>query len=213
MHERQTIDIKASGQKSIKTVKIFSKNKAKFGLLDGPLSMELRTPFFKNKPGRISALTILSLVLIRSGDFELQSDFQVCCGSCLEKAWRAHTKFDKGRQFGTSNCQKGTLRAHIINEVISKFCRTFFCNVQKVKRYHIRANKTYFVALLFFLFYVYKILGFIFYFIFLKFFFPALIFLYPPQRGYISFVNTFVTPRNNDLGPYVPWRHLISAKF
>ena len=38
-------------------------------------------------------------------------------------------------------------------------------------------------------------------------------FLYPPQRGYISFVNTFVTPRNNDLGPYVPWRHLISAKF
>ena len=29
--------------------------------------------------------------------------------------------------------------------------------------------------------------------------------LYPPQRGYISFVNTFVTPRNNDLGPYVPW--------
>ena len=28
-------------------------------------------------------------------------------------------------------------------------------------------------------------------------------FLYPPQRGYISFVNTFVTPRNNDLGPYV----------
>ena len=39
------------------------------------------------------------------------------------------------------------------------------------------------------------------------------LFLYPPQRGYISFVNTFVTPRNNDLGPYVPWRHLISAKF
>ena len=38
-------------------------------------------------------------------------------------------------------------------------------------------------------------------------------FLYPPQRGYISFVNTFVTPTNNDLGPYVPWRHLISAKF
>ena len=37
--------------------------------------------------------------------------------------------------------------------------------------------------------------------------------LYPPQRGYISFVNTFVTPRNNDLRPYVPWRHLISAKF
>ena len=36
--------------------------------------------------------------------------------------------------------------------------------------------------------------------------------LYPPQRGYISFVNTFVTPRNNDLGPYVPWRHLISVK-
>ena len=26
-------------------------------------------------------------------------------------------------------------------------------------------------------------------------------FLYPPQRVYISFVNTFVTPRNNDLGP------------
>ena len=24
-------------------------------------------------------------------------------------------------------------------------------------------------------------------------------FLYPPQRWYISFVNTFVTPRNNDL--------------
>ena len=24
-------------------------------------------------------------------------------------------------------------------------------------------------------------------------------FLYPPQRGYIDFVNTFVTPRNNDL--------------
>ena len=24
-------------------------------------------------------------------------------------------------------------------------------------------------------------------------------FLYPPHRGYISFVNTFVTPRNNDL--------------
>ena len=39
------------------------------------------------------------------------------------------------------------------------------------------------------------------------------IFLYPPQREHISFVNTFVTPRNNDLGPYVPWRHLISAKF
>ena len=38
-------------------------------------------------------------------------------------------------------------------------------------------------------------------------------FLYPPQRGDISFVNTFVTPRNNDLGPYVPWSHLISAKF
>ena len=38
-------------------------------------------------------------------------------------------------------------------------------------------------------------------------------FLYPPHRGYISFVNTFVTPRNNVLGPYVPWRHLISAKF
>ena len=38
-------------------------------------------------------------------------------------------------------------------------------------------------------------------------------FVYPPQRGYISFVNTFVTTRNNDLGPYVPWRHLISAKF
>ena len=38
-------------------------------------------------------------------------------------------------------------------------------------------------------------------------------FLYPPQRGYISFVNTFVTPRNHDLGPYAPWRHLISAKF
>ena len=38
-------------------------------------------------------------------------------------------------------------------------------------------------------------------------------FLYPPQRGYISFVNKFETPRNNDLGPYVPWRHLISAKF
>ena len=28
--------------------------------------------------------------------------------------------------------------------------------------------------------------------------------LYPPHRGYISFVNTFVTHRNNDLGPYVP---------
>ena len=42
--------------------------------------------------------------------------------------------------------------------------------------------------------------------------FPAHI-LYPPHRGYISFVNTFVTPRNKDLGPYVPWRHLISAKF
>ena len=38
------------------------------------------------------------------------------------------------------------------------------------------------------------------------------LFLYPPQRGYISFVNTFVTPRNNDLAPYVPWRHLISTK-
>ena len=36
--------------------------------------------------------------------------------------------------------------------------------------------------------------------------------IYTPQRGYISFVNTFVTPRNNDLGPYVPWRHVISAK-
>ena len=30
------------------------------------------------------------------------------------------------------------------------------------------------------------------------------ILLYPPHRGYISFVNTFVTHRNNDLGPYVP---------
>ena len=40
-----------------------------------------------------------------------------------------------------------------------------------------------------------------------------ILFLYSPQRGYISFVNTFVTPRNNDLEPYVPWRHLISAKF
>ena len=40
-----------------------------------------------------------------------------------------------------------------------------------------------------------------------------LLFLYPPHRGYISFVNTFVIHRNNDLGPYVPWRHLISAKF
>ena len=39
------------------------------------------------------------------------------------------------------------------------------------------------------------------------------ILLYPPQRGYICFVNTLVTPRNNDLGHYVPWRHLISAKF
>ena len=29
-------------------------------------------------------------------------------------------------------------------------------------------------------------------------------FLYPPHRGYISFVNTFVTHRNNDLGPCVP---------
>ena len=38
-------------------------------------------------------------------------------------------------------------------------------------------------------------------------------FLYPPHRGYISFVNTFVIPRNNDLEAYVPWRHLISAKF
>ena len=28
--------------------------------------------------------------------------------------------------------------------------------------------------------------------------------LYPPHRGYISFVNTFVTHRNNDLRPYVP---------
>ena len=34
----------------------------------------------------------------------------------------------------------------------------------------------------------------------------SITFLYPPQRGYISFVNTFVTLRNNDLGPYVPWR-------
>ena len=25
-------------------------------------------------------------------------------------------------------------------------------------------------------------------------------FLYPPHREYISFVNTFVTPRNNDVG-------------
>ena len=41
--------------------------------------------------------------------------------------------------------------------------------------------------------------------------FANVIFLYPPQR--VSFVNTFVTPRNNVLGPYVPWRHLISAKF
>ena len=41
----------------------------------------------------------------------------------------------------------------------------------------------------------------------------TIIIILPPQRGYISFVNTFVTPRNNDLGPYVPWRHLISAKF
>ena len=32
------------------------------------------------------------------------------------------------------------------------------------------------------------------------------LFLYPPHRGYISFVNTFVTPRNNDLGHFVPWR-------
>ena len=31
-----------------------------------------------------------------------------------------------------------------------------------------------------------------------------IVFLYPPHRGYISFVNTFVTHRNNDLGPYVP---------
>ena len=30
--------------------------------------------------------------------------------------------------------------------------------------------------------------------------------LYPPQRGYIKFVNTFVTPRNNNLRPYIPWR-------
>ena len=41
----------------------------------------------------------------------------------------------------------------------------------------------------------------------------SITFLYPPQRGYISFVNTFVTPRTNDLGPYVPWRYLLSAKF
>ena len=27
--------------------------------------------------------------------------------------------------------------------------------------------------------------------------------LYPPRRGYISFDNTFETPRNNNLGPYV----------
>ena len=44
-------------------------------------------------------------------------------------------------------------------------------------------------------------------------FIRILIFLYPPQRGYIRFVNTFVTPRNNDLRPYVLWRHLISKKF
>ena len=36
-------------------------------------------------------------------------------------------------------------------------------------------------------------------------------FLYSPQRTYL--VNTFVTSRNNDLGSYVSWRHLISAKF
>ena len=30
------------------------------------------------------------------------------------------------------------------------------------------------------------------------------LFLYPPHRMYISFVNTFVTHRNNNLGPYVP---------
>ena len=28
-----------------------------------------------------------------------------------------------------------------------------------------------------------------------------IILLYPPQRRYISFVKTFATPRNNDLGP------------
>ena len=38
------------------------------------------------------------------------------------------------------------------------------------------------------------------------------LFLYPPHRGHISFVNTCVTPRNIDLRPLVPWRHLISAK-
>ena len=35
-------------------------------------------------------------------------------------------------------------------------------------------------------------------------------FLYPPHRTYISFVNTFVTHKNKNLRPYVPWRHLIS---
>ena len=37
-------------------------------------------------------------------------------------------------------------------------------------------------------------------------------FLYHPQRGYISFVNMFVTTRNNDLGPLFLVT-LISAKF
>ena len=29
----------------------------------------------------------------------------------------------------------------------------------------------------------------------------SVLFLYPPHRGYIHFVNTYVTPRNIDLGP------------
>ena len=52
---------------------------AHFGLLDGPLSMDLEVPFFRIKLGRTSTLTMLSFTYIRSADSDLQIYFQKFC--------------------------------------------------------------------------------------------------------------------------------------
>ena len=52
---------------------------AHFGLLDGPLSIDLEAPFFGLKLGRTSTLTTLSFTYIHSADFDLKIYFQKFC--------------------------------------------------------------------------------------------------------------------------------------
>ena len=65
-------------------------------------------------------------------------------------------------------------------------------------RFRVFVPNLYFDIFIFLNFYIFI---FLYFYVFIFLYFNIFIFLYPPHSAYISFVNSYVTPRNNDLVP------------